>query len=76
MISDLEGVLVGAKTADCVPVLIGDPKTGAFAAVHAGWRGTVQSIVRKAVERIEANYGSEPADMICGDRPGGVRTKL
>ncbi len=69
LISDLEGVLVGVKTADCVPVLIGDPETGSFAAVHAGWRGTADSIVRKAVDRMRMQYGSDPKDLICALGP-------
>ena len=48
--SDVDGMLLGVKTADCVPVLLGDPVTRSYAAIHAGWRGTVQSIVAKAVE--------------------------
>ena len=40
IVSDAMGVLAGVKTADCVPLLLGDPETGSFAAVHAGWRGT------------------------------------
>ena len=67
--SDLTGVLAGVKTADCVPVLIGDPKAGAFAAVHAGWRGTVQSIVAKAVGELRRVYGSDPKDLICAIGP-------
>ena len=67
--SDLSGVLAGVKTADCVPVLIGDSKTGAFAAVHAGWRGTAQSIVLKAVGELKRVYGSDPKDLICAVGP-------
>jgi len=69
LISGLDGLLVGVKTADCVPVLIGDPRRGAFAAVHAGWRGTVQSIARKAVMELERVYGSKPADLLCAIGP-------
>lgn len=65
LVSNISQVLVGAKTADCVPVLIGDPKTGAFAAIHAGWRGTVQSIVTKTVEKMREVYGVNPADLVC-----------
>jgi polyphenol oxidase len=67
--SDLPGLLVGVKTADCVPVLIGDPKTGAYAAVHAGWRGTVQSIVAKAVDLMTKEFGSDPKSMIAAIGP-------
>ena len=69
MISDIAGVLLGVKTADCVPVLIGDPKTGAFAAVHAGWRGTVASIVVKAVENMQETFGSDPSQLIAAIGP-------
>ena len=56
-------VLVGVKTADCVPVLLGDARTGACAAVHAGWRGTLAEIVGRAVERLSAEYGTRAADV-------------
>ena len=69
VISNIPGVLAGAKTADCVPVLIGDPRTGSFAAVQAGWRGTVRSIVSKTVERLKAEFGSEASDMIAAVGP-------
>ena len=69
LISNLPDVLAGVKTADCVPVLIGDPRTGAFAAVHAGWRGTVQSIVKKAVAELKQVYGSNQNDLICAIGP-------
>ena len=52
-------VLVGVKTADCVPVLLADVRTGACAAVHAGWRGTLSSIVRRTLERMAAEYGTQ-----------------
>lgn len=67
--SGLSGLLIGVKTADCVPVLIGDPKTGAFAAIHAGWRGTVNSITAKAVDALAAQFGAVPADLVCAIGP-------
>ena len=69
LVSDMRGVLVGVKTADCVPVLIGDTKTGAFAAIHAGWRGTVRSIVVRGVEAMQREFGSEPVNMIAAIGP-------
>lgn len=69
LMSDLDDILVGVKTADCVPVLIGDPKKEAFAAVHAGWRGTVQSIATKAVKKLTETFRSDPSDLICAIGP-------
>jgi YfiH family protein len=69
LVSNLDDVLLGVKTADCVPVLIGDPVTGGYAAVHAGWRGTSQSIVRKAVATMVGEFGSIPSDLVCAIGP-------
>jgi YfiH family protein len=69
LVSRMSGVLVGVKTADCVPVLIGDSRTGSFAAVHAGWRGTVASIVVKAIEKMQTEFSSEPKDMTAAIGP-------
>lgn len=69
LVSQMPGVLIGVKTADCVPVLVGDAKTKAFAAVHAGWRGTVRSIVVRAIEKMQREFGSEPANMIAAIGP-------
>jgi len=72
VISRMTGVLAGVKTADCVPVLIGDPRNGAFAAVHAGWRGTSGSIVKKAVEKMKAEFGSQTEDLIAAAGPAAL----
>jgi polyphenol oxidase len=71
-VSDLRGVLVGVKTADCVPVLIGDTRTGAFAAVHAGWRGTARSIVVKAIEKMREVFGTDPSDLTAAIGPAAA----
>ncbi len=63
VVSDAENVLAGIKTADCVPILIGDPVARSFAAVHAGWRGTYAAIVLYAVERLAKEYDSRPEDL-------------
>lgn len=69
LVSDLDNILVGVKTADCVPILIADPQNRAFAAVHAGWRGTLQAIVAKTVDKLRENYGSSSLDLIAAIGP-------
>jgi hypothetical protein len=51
---------VSVFTADCTPVLLHDPETGAVGAVHAGWRGTVARVVVEAVKAMAREYGARP----------------
>ncbi|HEX3281682.1 MAG TPA: peptidoglycan editing factor PgeF [Pyrinomonadaceae bacterium] len=69
IVSDARGVMAGVKTADCVPILIGDPKTGAFAAVHAGWRGTVVEVVTRALARLVSDYKTQAGNAIVAIGP-------
>src|SRR5688572_21162148 len=63
IVSNVPHVLAGVKTADCVPILLGDPVTGSFAAVHAGWRGTLATAVLVAIERMRNEYGAKPENL-------------
>lgn len=69
VVSAMDGVLAAVKTADCVPVLIGDRETRSFTAVHAGWRGTAVSIAKKAVETLQREFGAKPENMIAAIGP-------
>jgi hypothetical protein len=57
------GVCIGVLTADCVPILLYDPRAGAVGAVHAGWKGTVLNIAGKAMDAMLKSFGSNAADM-------------
>jgi len=61
--TDVPGLVLGVFVADCVPALIGDPRTGACEAVHAGWRGTVAGILPVAVRTLAEEFGARPADL-------------
>lgn len=50
LVTRLPNVAIGVFTADCVPILLCEPKSGLIAAVHAGWKGSVKGIVANAIE--------------------------
>jgi polyphenol oxidase len=63
------GLLLGVQTADCVPILLVDPKKRAVAAIHAGWRGTLQRIVSKAIGKMHMQFATKPADLLAAVGP-------
>jgi len=64
MVTNVKGCAIGARTADCVPILIYDPANKAVAAVHSGWKGTVKRISAKAVAKMAETYGSKAEDLL------------
>jgi len=63
------GLLLGVQTADCVPILLVDPKKRAVVAIHAGWRGSLARIVVKAIGKMQMQYKSNPADLLAAIGP-------
>ena len=63
LISDRAGILVGVKTADCVPILLVDPSIPVVAAIHAGWRGSAENIVAAAVRELTAHWKTRPGNL-------------
>jgi polyphenol oxidase len=70
LITDVPGAAIAVRTADCIPILLVDTRKRAVAAVHAGWRGTVQRIAAKAVGAMADRFGSRPRDMLAAVGPG------
>jgi polyphenol oxidase len=70
LIENTPGVLVAVKTADCIPVLIIDPRNRAVAAVHAGWRGTVKDIAGRAIAELHSKFSSRAEDLHVAIGPG------
>lgn len=63
------GLLVGVRVADCVPVLIYDTEKNVAGAVHAGWRGTAASILKKAVAMMRNRFFSRPENILLAIGP-------
>lgn len=60
---------IAIQTADCVPILIADKRTGAVAAVHAGWRGLAARVPMVAVDALAREFRSRPEDLIAAVGP-------
>ena len=63
------GLALTVVTADCVPILLADPASGAVAAVHAGWRGTAADVAGAAVRALGREFGVAPAGLIAAIGP-------
>ena len=68
-ITNLPGLLLAVQTADCVPILLVDPKKRAIAAIHAGWRGTLARIAIKAIGQMQMHFATNPADLLAAIGP-------
>ena len=69
LITNQPGVMIGVCVADCVPILLLDPKKKVVAALHAGWKGTAGEIGRKGVEALVNMFGSSPGDILAAIGP-------
>jgi polyphenol oxidase len=70
LITATTGLLIAIQTADCLPVIVGDPRQHAVGVFHAGWRGTVKRIVEKGVGEMQRWFGSRPRDLRAAIGPG------
>ena len=69
LVSSRSDALLMVRVADCVPILLHDPGTGAAAAIHSGWRGTVARAPGHAIRTLVANHRSEPDRLIAAIGP-------
>ena len=63
-ITTLPGVSIGVRTADCVPILLSDSRNRVIAAIHSGWKGTVQKIAMKTIGIMETKFKTRPEDIL------------
>lgn len=68
--TDVPGLCICVSTADCIPILLYDKKHSAVAAIHAGWRGTVQNIIGRTISFMKQVYGTCPEHIRACIGPG------
>ena len=64
-ITNQKNLLLSSTNADCILLLFFDPVKKVIANIHSGWKGTLQRIGVKAVEKLVEEYHCNPADIIC-----------
>jgi len=68
LLTDQIDTAVCVRVADCLPILLADPESGLIAAVHAGWRGTAASVVKKAIG-VMLEHGAKPKNLLASLGP-------
>lgn len=69
VITNQRNILIGIDVADCVPILIYDKKLHVIGAVHAGWRGTCQQILKKTLKKLVDTFKSSPENILIAMGP-------
>lgn len=69
MVTDIPGISIGIRTADCLPVLLGDRSCGAVAAIHCGWRSLALGLAGKAARALINLKGSDPDAILAATGP-------
>jgi YfiH family protein len=69
LLTDQPAVTLFLRFADCVPILLYDPRRPAVGVVHAGWRGTLLKAAAAAVRAMTEHYGTRPAEVVAAIGP-------
>ena len=70
LVTNTPGLLLAIQTADCLPIILVDPKRRAVGAFHAGWRGTAKRIAEKGVGEMRRWFASRARDLKAVIGPG------
>ncbi len=69
LITDIPGLGLLIKQADCQAVALYDPEKRVIANIHCGWRGNVHNVIGQAVRQLQAVFGSRPEALRAGISP-------
>jgi len=64
LVTNLKDIALGVLTADCVPILLIAPSSGAIGVAHAGWRGTLAGIARNTLNLMAERFKVDPSDCL------------
>jgi len=70
LITATPNLLLAIQTADCLPIILVDPKRRAVGVFHAGWRGTLRRIIEKGVGEMRRQFGTLAGDLKAAIGPG------
>ena len=65
LVTNKKNLAICTTNADCIVLMMYDTKKNVIANVHSGWRGTIQKVSAKTIEKMEQIYGCNPKDIIC-----------
>ena len=68
-VSDDPSLALSVRVADCVPILLADRRSGAVAAIYAGWKGTAAGAAMAAVRALASRFDTRPADVVAAVGP-------
>jgi len=69
ILTDRPNVTLFMRFADCVPILLHDPRHAIIGVAHAGWMGTLRDVATSAIHTMQKQYGSNPADILAAIGP-------
>ena len=69
LVTNIPGICIFVRTADCVPVLLYDTVQKAAATIHSGWKSTIQEISKHTIEIMQKEFGTNPKDIVAGIGP-------
>lgn len=65
LITNKSNLILSTTNADCILLIFFDPITRTIANVHSGWKGTLQRISTKTVEKMKKEFNCKPENIIC-----------
>jgi YfiH family protein len=70
LVTNTLDLAISIRTADCLPILLTDSRNRAVAAVHAGWRGSAEQIVRRTIDEMRSEFDTSPKEIVAAIGPG------